>query len=478
MAVPVVKAVVCSLVHAPDLVRYGAEPYYKLKAKETSPALALRPGLRRFEDALNYPPNQAFIGNMRPEDLASLPQPWYEHLFAGSSVEGRYGELMPEEQFYGFLKIADDFSMVVLEQSYLEELLQQLPRHPLFQEGDAKRLGRGASTADLLDKVDNEDALPLYVGERVVGCVQRAHPVDPALTAHSLLENLACKATGLLALRRVLGAVGISPASVEYILSCSEEAVGDRFNRGGGNLAKSMGELAGCMNATGADVKSFCSAPIHALVMAASLVHSEVYQDIVIVGGGSLPKLGMNYDRHLEAHIPILEDVMGAIAFVVGPDDGHSPVVRLDAVGRHDIRAGFSQQAIMESLVVRPLERLGLKITSIDKYASELQNPDITRRFERGDTARTNFKMIAALAVKRGEISADAMDTFIQTCGMPGYAPNQGHIPVGIAYLGHGRDALMAGAAKRIMYLAKGSLFLGRMTHMSDGMSVVLEQHP
>jgi len=35
----------------------------------------------------------------------------------------------------------------------------------------------------------------------------------------------------------------------------------------------------------------------------------------------------------------------------------------------------------------------------------------------------------------------------------------------------------MTGAAKRIMYLAKGSLFLGRMTHMSDGMSVVLEQH-
>lgn len=478
MPVPVVKAVTCTLVHAPDLVQYGAEPYYKLRAKGIDSEAVLRPGLRSYAEALNYPPNQAFIGNIRPESLATLAQPWYEHLLEGSSGEGRYGELMPQEQFYGFLKIADDFSMVVLESSYLDELLQHLPGHPLFTEGDAKRLGKGATSADLLIKVENEQALPLYVGARLVGCIQKAHPVDPALTAHALLENLACKATGLLALRRVLQQNGVGADSVEYIMSCSEEAVGDRFNRGGGNLAKSMGELAGCINATGVDVKSFCSAPIHSMIMAGSLINSGVFQDIVIVGGGSLPKLGMNYDRHLEAGIPILEDVMGAIAFVVGPDDGNSPVIRLDAVGRHDIRAGFSQQAIMEALVVRPLERLGLKITSVDKYASELQNPDITRRFERGDTAKTNYKMIGALAAKRGEIPADALDSFVQTCGMPGYAPSQGHIPVGIAYLGHGRDALRSGEVRRIMFLAKGSLFLGRMTHMSDGMSVILESHP
>lgn len=478
MTAPVVKGYAALLVHAPDLVRYGAEPFYRLRARGEDAGATLRPGLRSYEDALRYPPNQAFIGNLRPEALGDLPLPWYAHLLEGASAQGRHGELMSEEIFYGFLKVADDFSQVTLELAFLEEIKEALHQHPLFLATDEKRLGKGASAQELAQKVSSEEALPLFLGERPVGIVQRAHPLDPSLSAHALLENLVCKASALLALRLLLRQHPGGPESIDYLLSCSEEAVGDRFNRGGGNLAKAVGELAGCLNATGADVKSFCSAPLHAMVMAGGLAQSGVYGDIAIVGGGSLPKLGMNYDRHLEAGIPVLEDMLGAVAFIVGPDDGHSPQIRLDAVGRHDIRAGFSQQAIMEALVVRPLERLGLTINSVDKYASELQNPDITRRFERGDTAKTNYKMIAALAAKRGEIPADGLDTFVATCGMPGFAPSQGHIPVGIAYLGHGLDLLASGRAHRIMFLAKGSLFLGRMTHLADGMSVLVEQHP
>lgn len=477
MTTPVVSAYACALVHAPDLLRFGAEPHYRLQARGEDPVERLRPGTRGYGEAVRYGPNQAFVGNLQPEELGKLPQPWYEHLLEGAGPEGAFGRIWSQEAFYPFLKIADDFSLVALDSSYIEEAGKELAASGLDAPGDAKRLSTGTAAAEVRKKIEQEGALPLYLGERLIGCVQRAHPLDPSLSAHAMLENLACKASALIALRRLLTADGIAPESVDYVMSCSEEAVGDRFNRGGGNLAKAVAELAPCVNATGTDVKSFCSAPIHALVMAAALVQAGVYRRVAIVGGGSLPKLGMNYERHLEAGIPILEDVLGAFAFLVREDDGRSPVVRLDAVGRHHIGAGFSQQAIMEALVVHPLQRLGLGITGIDKYASELQNPDITRRFERGDTARTNYKMIAALAVKRGEIPADGLDRFVETCGMPGFAPSQGHVPVGIAYLGHGLQALTSGGATRIMFLAKGSLFLGRMTHMSDGMSVVLERH-
>jgi hypothetical protein len=37
---------------------------------------------------------------------------------------------------------------------------------------------------------------------------------------------------------------------------------------------------------------------------------------------------------------------------------------------------------------------------------------------------------------------------------------------------------LGSGAAKRVMLIAKGSLFLGRMCQLSDGMSVLLERNP
>jgi betaine reductase len=39
-------------------------------------------------------------------------------------------------------------------------------------------------------------------------------------------------------------------------------------------------------------------------------------------------------------------------------------------------------------------------------------------------------------------------------------------------------DSLRAGDYRYAMFLAKGSLFLGRMTHLSDGESFVLETNP
>ena len=45
-----------------------------------------------------------------------------------------------------------------------------------------------------------------------------------------------------------------------------------------------------------------------------------------------------------------------------------------------------------------------MKITDIDKFSPEMQNPDITKPAGAGDVPIANYKMIAALAVKRGEL--------------------------------------------------------------------------
>ena len=44
--------------------------------------------------------------------------------------------------------------------------------------------------------------------------------------------------------------------------------------------------------------------------------------------------------------------------------------------------------------------------------------------------------------------------------------------------MGHAVDRIRAGQMERSMFLAKGSLFLARMTQMSDGLSFVLERNP
>jgi betaine reductase len=170
-----------------------------------------------------------------------------------------------------------------------------------------------------------------------------------------------------------------------------------------------------------------------------------------------------------------MEDVLASMAFLLGPDDGRSPVFNLDAVGRHPVGAGSTPQAIYTSLVTQPLRKLGLRFSDVDRYAVELHDPDVTEPAGSGNVPLVNYRAIAALAVMDGQLTPAEMPDFVRAHGLPGFAPTQGHIPSGVPYLGHAREAMLAGTQRRTMVIAKGSLFLGKMTQLADGMSFVLE---
>jgi betaine reductase len=152
-------------------------------------------------------------------------------------------------------------------------------------------------------------------------------------------------------------------------------------------------------------------------------------------------------------------------------------VLRLDAVGRHPVGAGSAQQAILERLVREPLARLGLGLRDVDKYATELQNPELTEPSGSGDVPRRSYQLLAGLAVVAGEIARADMPAWAARHGLPGFSPTQGHIASAVPYLPRGLDALRDGTMQRVMLLARGSLFLGRMTQLSDGLSVILERN-
>jgi hypothetical protein len=88
-----------------------------------------------------------------------------------------------------------------------------------------------------------------------------------------------------------------------------------------------------------------------------------------------------------------------------------------------------------------------------------------------------NYRVIAGLAALRKDITPAQVPDFVAAHGMPGYSPTQGHIASAIPFLAHAVDGLRAGTMRRAMFLAKGSLFLGRMTQMADGVSFILEQN-
>jgi hypothetical protein len=106
-----------------------------------------------------------------------------------------------------------------------------------------------------------------------------------------------------------------------------------------------------------------------------------------------------------------------------------------------------------------------------------MQNPDVTKPAGAGDVPTSNYKMIGALGVKRKELDRKELAGFVTKHGMPGWAPTQGHIPSGVPYLGFAKEDLTEGNLNKVMIVGKGSLFLGRMTNLFDGVSVIVERN-
>ncbi len=472
---PVVRGVRFFLAHAPGLVRYGSKPAREL-AKDPGLLTALCRHLRTYEAAAAYPPNQAFLGSIFPDELRSYDQPWFKILDGGQRW-GPHGEIMPEEEFYGVVKMSDAFDLVRLDAHFTRGVRDRLARHPHVTAADLSRVGEGLPPATLTSMLNTDKLmLPLYLRDgRIIGGIQAAHDEDASLAADVLLENLVCKAAATMAFRTLLAQTATDPSAIGYVLNSGEEAVGDRYQRGGGNLAKAVAEMCGCALATGSDIKGFCCGPVHALALAGGLIGSRMFQQVAVVAGCSLAKLGMKFQGHLKHNQPILEDVLAGVAILVGEDNGRSPIMRLDSIGRHTVGAGSSQQAIFDHLVGKPLQQLGLRLRDVDKYATELHNPEVTEPAGSGNVPLLNYRLIAGLAAIRKEITPAEVAQFATTHGMPGFSPTQGHIASAIPFLGHALDRIAAGTMKRAMFLAKGSLFLGRMTQMADGLSFILE---
>ncbi|MGI6719724.1 MAG: glycine/sarcosine/betaine reductase complex component C subunit beta [Anaerovoracaceae bacterium] len=465
------------LVHVPGMVtHHGTTQTTERIVNPDSDYLKQLPEhMRSYEDCVAYPPNQTYIGNLSIEDLGEVPEPWYDKKIEGADRFGPFGEIMPEDEFVLLMQICDAFDLVHLDKSFVQQVRPKLEAHPLITEAMLSLIKEGHDEADILDQESHKAALPIYIDGRMVGYVKQAHDLDVNLSAHVIFENLASKASSVVTVLHLLNNSGIDPAAVEYVIDCSEEACGDMNQRGGGNFAKATAEIAGLSGATGSDTRAFCAAPAHAVVEASALVTSGAFKNVVVVGGGSTAKLGMNGKDHIKKGLPLLEDCLGCFAALISENDGASPEINLDILGRHTVGTGSSPQAVIESLVTRPLASAGLTITDVDKYSPEMQNPDITKPAGAGDVPEANYKMIAALGVKLGQIERSDLPQFVKDHGLKGFAPTQGHIPSGVPYLGFARESLMEGRTKNAMIIGKGSLFLGRMTNQFDGISFFLQ---
>jgi len=295
----VIKGASYTLAYSPDLLKRNGSTQTAAIAKDPAdPYIAAIPShLRTFEQAVQYPPNQVYIGNKKPEDLPCIPEPWFKCTEKADRF-GPFGEIATQKELYILMKYADVFELVYLTEEFTAEAATIIQNHPLMK-GKAITLGKGHPKAEIEKLVQSHTAEGLYDNDVLVGCVKQAHDTDPNLSSHTMLENLVTKGSGILTAWHLAELEGINAADIEYIIECSEEAAGDVNQRGGGNIAKAVGEKAGCVHATGCDIRGFCAAPVHALANAAALVRSGIFKTVMVVAGGSVPKLGMNGKNHV-----------------------------------------------------------------------------------------------------------------------------------------------------------------------------------
>ena len=475
----VIKAAGYILVHTPDMVLHNGstQTTERIVNPDSEYLKELPSHIRSYEDALGYLPNQTYIGNMTPEELAGVEQPWHDKTSEKKDRFGKFGEIMPEDEFLLLMQICDVFDLLKLEKGFVAAVKPKFAAHKLVTDDMMARVQEGVEMEEIENFVNNEHAEGLYTGGMLVGYVKRAHDVDVNLSAHVIHENLVSKASSVLALLHVVNNSGMDKSEIDYVIDCSEEACGDVNQRGGGNFAKAAAEIAGLSGASGSDIRGFCAAPSHAMIQAASLVKAGTYKNVIVTAGGCTAKLGMNGKDHVKKGMPILEDMLGGFAVLVSENDGVNPEINTDIVGWHQVGTGSSPQAVISALVTAPLEKAGMKITDIDKYSPEMQNPDITKPAGAGDVPLANYKMIGALAVKRGEMEKAELPKFAEKHGMVGWAPTQGHIPSGVPYVGFARQDILDGKVQRAMIIGKGSLFLGRMTNLFDGVSFIIQKN-
>ena len=59
-------------------------------------------------------------------------------------------------------------------------------------------------------------------------------------------------------------------------------------------------------------------------------------KNVAVVGGGSLAKLGMKAHFHMEKKMPVLEDLLGGVAFFLSSDGtAGTPYINLEIVDKN-----------------------------------------------------------------------------------------------------------------------------------------------
>ena len=143
----VIKGTGYVLVHTPDMViENGAtQTTERVVNPEGEYLKELPKHIRTWDQVLEYWPNQVYIGNKTPDDLKEVPFPWYDKPCEVKDRYGKFGQMMPQAEFYLLMQVADVFDLVDLEAGFVAANKEAFAANKVISEDLVARVKDGVS---------------------------------------------------------------------------------------------------------------------------------------------------------------------------------------------------------------------------------------------------------------------------------------------------------------------------------------------
>ena len=160
----VIKGASYVLVHTPDMVLYNGttQTTERIVNPESEYLKEVPTHLRSYEDAVSYWPNQTYIGNAHPDELAQVEFPYFDKKKEGAERYGKYGEIMPQEEFLLLVQACDMFEVVKLDKEFVAKYKDAFAADPIISEDIVAKIEEGVELSEIEHFVNEEHAEGLY----------------------------------------------------------------------------------------------------------------------------------------------------------------------------------------------------------------------------------------------------------------------------------------------------------------------------
>ena len=148
------------LAHTPDMVLHNGttQTTERIVNPDSEYLKELPSHIRSFEQAVAYWPNQVYIGNKTPDELAAVAQPWCDKECDCHERYGKFGQMMPQNEFLLLMQACDVFDLVELEAEFVAANREALAANPVMEQSVLDRLKNGNSLEEIQRLVKEEGA--------------------------------------------------------------------------------------------------------------------------------------------------------------------------------------------------------------------------------------------------------------------------------------------------------------------------------